>query len=72
LKPSADRRKEPLGAGIETKNQPKMKYSDPKREHQEHHKLRFFRGNPTWFLHRGGLLPPTLFLIETKLAHSKN
>jgi hypothetical protein len=42
-----------------------------KQEHQEHTNSDFFRGNPTWFLHRGGLRPPTLFLIETKLAHSK-
>jgi hypothetical protein len=37
-----------------------------KQEHQEHPKLRFFKGNPTWFLHRGGLRPPSLFLISTR------
>jgi hypothetical protein len=27
----------------------------------------FFNGNPTWFLHRGGLRPPSLFLISTRI-----
>jgi hypothetical protein len=30
------------------------------------HKLRFFRGDSTWFLHRGGLRPPSLFLISIR------
>jgi hypothetical protein len=48
------------------KSHQKEKISDPNKNTKNIPNLDFFKGNPTWFLHRGGLRPPSLFLISTK------
>jgi hypothetical protein len=64
----AEKRKEiPHGLKSTPKITPKIKISDPNKNTKNTPNSDFFKGIPTWFLHRGGLRPPSLFLISTRI-----